>query len=191
MTRLALALTLIVGLVVTSCAAPRPELTREEYLALVSRTYEGRALEDIITAAERVLRLADTDFKIRHFEDGFEAARFWVIYAVLSGAMGTDTWTVSTKPNADGTKTTVRVERSAGAGIVPIQRGAYRMESRALYDLFWARLDWMLGVRMDWMTCEESDRRIAQGFVAGENDALCSITTENRAPADADRVLAR
>lgn len=174
-------------LAATGCAAPAPELARDQYLALVSRTYDGTAPDTAIAAAEKVLRFSDTDFEVRHFEDGFEATRNWSIYLIFSLVAGSDAWSVRATPVEDGTELTVRVEREEGV----IQQSVRRMESPALYDVFWARLDWMLGVRPDWMTCVESNRRIAQDIVVGKNDALCSITNENRFPGETDRVVAR
>lgn len=55
----------------TGCAT-LPELTREEYLALVNRTYEGTSIEEGLAAAERLFRLADPgDVEFQHFENGF------------------------------------------------------------------------------------------------------------------------
>ena len=49
----------------------------------MNRTYPQVSLEDVITAAEKVLRLADRDFEFRHTTQGFVASRSWSIYLLF------------------------------------------------------------------------------------------------------------
>lgn len=61
----------------SGCATSKhQELTREEWLATTTRTYEGIDREKIIKAAERLFRLADgDDFRIAHYEEGLICPR--------------------------------------------------------------------------------------------------------------------
>ena len=48
------------------------------------------------------------------------------------------------------------------------------VDGTALYDVFWARMDYLLGKRAKWMDCKEADRRVKQGIVWGSNENLCN-----------------
>ena len=172
----------VTGVLAAGCADVPRDLTRDEYLAMVSRTYENVTAEDAIAAAEQVLRLSDADFGFRHLEDGFEASRNWLVYAIFAGSTGTDTWTVSATPVTSGVKVEVRISRTSAAGIIPVPMGTFQVELPVVYDFFWGQLDWMLGARADWPLCPDS----------GESqDLLCGVTTENRTPGEEERTIAR
>ncbi|RXZ42712.1 hypothetical protein EBB06_12530 [Crenobacter cavernae] len=60
----------------------------------------------------------------------------------------------------------------------------------AIYDVFWARMDWMLGRRGDWMDCKVADQRVKTGAAWGTNEALCnSFNITDKAPSENDRVI--
>ena len=44
----------------------------------------------------------------------------------------------------------------------------------AIYDVFWSRMDYLLGLRQDWMTCQMADERVKSGATWGTNEALCN-----------------
>ncbi|XUH15167.1 hypothetical protein FC419_18135 [Bordetella pertussis] len=168
------------------CAAKQPQLTRSEYLKVTQRTYEGKSAEEVLNAAEKLFRLADgDDFKFFHDDDSMSASRSWIVYVVLAAAMGTDTWTVRTKEIPGGVRVSAALNTSAGsvlpmpttggdmsAGTTPGMGG--NVPGTAIYDVFWARMDYLLGLSDQWMTCEESNRRVSTGAVWGPNDALCN-----------------
>ena len=189
-----LAVVLIAG-----CVAPPPELTRQEYLALVNRTYESADGEEVLAAAEMLFRLADPDdVKFQHFDNGFRMYRPWSIYVVLAVSIGTDIWDVRVAPVEGGVTVTVHlsgtantvtgapVTTSSGATSVTAltipAAGGIPVNSTAIYDLFWARLDYLLGRRTDWMTCQEANARVKAGLTYGPTDSLCSVTTDDLAP---------
>ena len=188
-----------IGLLVSGCSPTdmKVDVTREEYMGLIYRTYENVEPEKVLAAAERLLRLADEeDITFQHSEDGFRAYRKWLLYAIITARWGTDTWDIKVKPAGDGTKATVQIWTSlegqalpmaigAGWGAVPAPgTGSAPTQSPGLYDIFWARMDYLLGLREDWMTCSESDARIISGIVRGSNGQLCSITVEDRVPGE-------
>ena len=194
-TVIALAAALTVGCAIT----PPPELTRQEYLALVSRTYDGASAEEVLAATEKLFRLADPgDVKFQHFDNGFRVHRPWSIYLVLAASMGTDVWDVRVASTQGGTSITVHLSRIAGSIVgAPMTTsgghtytqtattpatGGIPVSSTAIYDLFWARLDYLLGHRADWMTCQKVNARVKEGFVYGSTEALCSVTTDDLAP---------
>lgn len=172
--------------VLAGCAAPRPQLSRAEYLAMTSRTLDAPK-EQVLEAAEKVLRLADgDDFKIHHHSTGFSAQRNWSVYLVLAAAMGTDFWVVKTSEMGEKTRLELEVGRQASAitpmatttpgtwtaGTMPAS--ATPFDGPALYELFFARMDYLLGTRSDWPTCEWSDERVSRKATWGNNEGLCS-----------------
>jgi hypothetical protein len=53
----------------------------------------------------------------------------------------------------------------------------------AIYDVFWARMDYLLGKRADWITCAVANDRVKKKLVWDANDALCSaINMADRHP---------
>jgi len=187
----------IAALVVAGCATNAP-LTRQEALQATTRTYAGVTQEQVIGAAERVLRLADgDDFAFAHRPDGFLASRGWSVYLVLGASVGADTWVLSTSTRPDGAVfASVEVGTSAAA-VTPmatttpgtwtaaaLPAGATPVQGRAVYDLFWSRVDYLLGLRETWPTCKESDAAVSSGKTRGFNDALCnSFNVKDETPA--------
>lgn len=194
MRQMPVAMLLAAGL--TTGCAHEPAMSRQQYLAMTSRYYPDRSAEQVIAAAERVLRLADgDDFKFAHNPKGFVASRNWTIYVVLAASSGTDTWVLDTVPSGPGTRVNLQVGRQAAA-IVPVSTTSGAMtatslpsvgspvEGTATYDLFWARLDYLLGKRPDWMSCDVADKRVSQRIAWGDNSALCnSFNVKDMTPA--------
>ena len=189
----------VLAVMLAGCATQHPELTRQEYLALVNRSYEGVGTEEVLAAAEKLFRLADPDdVKFQHFENGFRMYRRWMIYAVLAVSMGTDIWDVRVVPAERGVRMTVYLSGTGGAvtgapvmtsgggtsitALTTPAAGGVPVNSTAIYDLFWARLDYLLGRRDGWMTCQEASARVRTGITYGPMDALCSVTTDDLTP---------
>jgi hypothetical protein len=188
--------------VLASGCAVQPQLSREEFLALTTRDYPGVTAEQAIAAAERVFRLADgDDFAIAHREDGFSATRDWMAYLVITFVSGTDTWDLRARPIADGTRLTLSsasVSAATNAMIVapgiavPYSGPATGkvITTPALYELFWARLDWMLGRRETWIDCPSVGEFVAAHKLWGDITPLCnSFNVKDLRPTAADRVV--
>lgn len=171
---------------IAGCATTRPQLSREEWLAVSSRNYEGVTKDQVISAAERLFRLADgDDFRIVHTEDGIYSTRNWLVYLVIAAATGIDYWQVKVTPAANSVKAVVQVNTQSQA-IAPMATtsGAWTattmpmagtpVNGTAIYDVFWSRMDYLLGKRPDWLNCQLADKRVKQGIVWGTNEALCN-----------------
>lgn len=176
----------LIAVLLTGCATTQPQLSREEWLSITSRSYEGVTKEQVISSAERLFRLADgDDFNVVHTEDGLYASRNWSAYMVIAAAMGTDYWQVKVAPDGNRFKAYVQVNSQA-QGVTPMAttNGAWTATTTpmagspvmgtAIYDVFWARMDYLLGKRSDWMNCQIADERVKQKITWGTNEALCN-----------------
>jgi len=172
------------------CAAPGRQLTSDEWATVTSRTYTGVAREEILDAAEKLFRLADgDDFAIDRAGDGMTATRSWLAYTALTAASGSDTWKFDVQPVGAGYTATVQVStRVQPSGVGPGPSGTpaadLPVDGTAL-DLFWSRMDYLLGMRPDWMDCRMADERQRQGAVWGSTEALCnSFNMKDQKPAE-------
>lgn len=184
-------------LLITLAGCAQRTMSREEWLQASTRTYTDVSKEQFFAAAEQLFRLADgDDFQIAYpSADHMIATRHWTVYMVLAAAWGIDTWTVRATDEGDGLAASVAVSTGAssaapvmttggdwtttgvpGAGGIPVQ-------GTAIYEIFWARMDYLLDKSPNWMTCAESIERVKTKVVWGNNEALCStINIKDRAP---------
>lgn len=178
--------TLTAALIMSGCAAPIKRMERDEFLAATSRIYRAPKAQ-VLSAAEQVLKLADGDDVVfTHNREGFTAQRFWTVYLVLAASFGTDFWVLKTSEQGDLLLVELQVGTSAQA-VAPmattnpntwtatsLPANAMPVTGPALYELFFARLDYMLGLRPDWPTCAWSDRRLSDKATYGGNEQLCN-----------------
>ena len=144
--------------VATACAAPHAVIDRSDFLAEGTRTYNGQPRERIIEAAQFVLKYSDPqDFEFRDNLTGFVGLRRFVVYAVVAAAVGREKWEFTTEPHGAGVRASVNVsEAGQVSGSYSSAPFEGRMASVALYRLFWNRVDYMLGRRPDWVSCEHA-----------------------------------
>jgi hypothetical protein len=185
---------LIVCLAIPGCALPKKPMTmeevkaeRERQLSMISRVYPNKSPQEILVAAGQVFALADDDYTVTHSPAAVRASRPWLLYFVLAAAMGTDSWLISTEQLPEGTKVMAQHTVSMGS-ILPVPTtggdmsatgvnspGALPMSTNSgLYQLFYARLDYFLGLRPDWLTCDDAEKV----FPNGHFDALCMVAND-------------
>lgn len=146
-------------------ACTQPQLNRKEWIDLTSRSFDNISSDQILLASEKLFRLAYGDnVKITHSLDYLTARYGWS----TSDWLGTTSnhtyfWQVKIFPNQNTNKVRIQIDSDRFKS------------SPAIYDLFWARIDYLLGNRQDWMTCETSNNRIKEKIVWGSNDPLCNI----------------
>lgn len=160
-------------------------MSAEEREAVQTRHYPGRSRQQVLDAAVRLWRLSDgDDYRIEATGDGLVASRKWSSFAQMVTFAGTDTWTLHVVEH-DGASTArmsvATVSRGTSASLMGMMPTAHTgpnvgrtVEGTAIHDVFWARMDHLLGLRTDWMRCEDADRRVAAGITRGNNDALCN-----------------
>jgi hypothetical protein len=160
-----------------------PELSREERFAIQSRTYDGVISDDVMKAAQRLFLLADgSDFTFERSVAGdLRAVRSFWFFTVLEAGSGYDTWNLRVNP---GGVVIVEVDRHAVSGPIPIMVTG-PLDSPAMFDLFWSRMDYLLGRSTAWRTCPEQRRHIAAKQIAGSLEGLCEFTITDHSPDEA------
>lgn len=180
-----LTLSLCTCLMLVGCVT-QPTMSREEWLQTTTREYRGVTVDQVAQAAEQIFRLADgNDFTIVHSADGLYASRSWLVYLVLAASMGTDHWKITVVPTEGGVTASAYVSTQIGS-VAPMATAGgdisvgstptigQPVNGTAIYDVLWARMDYMLGLSPSWMTCQEANLRIDQKLTWGSNEALCN-----------------
>lgn len=156
---------------------------RSDFLAEGVRTYSGESRERVVEAARTVLQVSDpTDFEFRDTLTGFTGLRRYVIYAVLAASNGREKWEFQTEPDGKAVKAAITVSEAGvatgGYSTTPYEG---QMASVPLYRLFWDRVDYMLGKRPDWVSCEQADAALkAAGTGSLALGGLCGPTSDGR-----------
>jgi len=185
---------LLACVLLAGCA--KPPLTREEYLALntandkaMSRQFPGKSKEQLIAACEQALTASDSKYEVvRHMENGFYAKRNWFIYVVFAANSGESHWKITVEEK-DGVNTVfARSWNGGGVSISPIpisNSGASENDyyvSPPLYKLFFDRVEYFLGLRHDWASCDSAESSITEHERRNNKGiglhALCTIVRE-------------
>jgi hypothetical protein len=187
------------------CATQQP-LTREEalkqrseLLTVTTKTYPGCTKEDVLKASEKILRLADSDFKFRHTENAIIGDRPWGWYFLIDCITGWDTWVIASEEKDGTTRVAVRTIQDK-AGFPAMVTGSSlkgtgewtvdklpnledAIQSKALYQVFFKRLDYMLGKEKKWMGCTEARTYVEENKMDGELTAICDpLTIDDQYP---------
>lgn len=163
---------LFVLITLCGCAAQRTQMTRAEYLQATQRAYKNISADKVLDAAKELFDLADgDDFKYQYTNVSLTAKRSWLVYLVLGASSGVDVWNVNVQEQGPNSVVSVSATTMIGglAGFTEVISNG-----TALYDLFWTRLEYLLGLRKEWMTCEMSSKRIKAGDVWGNDELLCN-----------------
>ena len=172
-------LMVIVGL---SGCATKPKATKEQMSTAMTRNYKGVSSDQVLQASEKLLKLADEKrFKFAREDNQLTATRSGEVFTgIYSGgkASVTAVWLVKTQEKDQST--VVNIEggwrrQSMSAGITSNLK---RPEGTAVYNLFFNRLDNLLGKSNEWMTCEGMKKAIKQGEESGDIRMLCAYSDD-------------
>lgn len=175
-------------------------MSRDEYLARTNRSYAVDR-EQLIRAARKVLELADpADTVFVDLHEGFDAHRTWSAYYVIGGEHGIHHWAVRTRHDGDKVAVSVQVSEEmtvataapvAGGqgGVVPYSSGMPGRPLRGMkvYDLYFARLEYLLGLSKEWPDCDdwEGTGSLGGGRRKSQEDDLspfCGATAKDLSP---------
>jgi hypothetical protein len=165
-----------------ACAQAERPSTHADWMKEATRVWPGETQARVIAAAEAVVRHADPrDVKIEYNRGGFTARRKFSVYAVLANVAGEDRWTFSSSENTEGASAAVRiVQRGAASAGSHSQRFRDNQTMVGSFRLFYARMDYLLGKRSDWITCAEAAEKLRLPKDAAGLEALCSLTHQGR-----------
>jgi hypothetical protein len=176
------ALAAIAVLALAGCAPAARVTNHADWLKEATRVWPGETRARVIAAADAVVKHADPrDTSVEYNHHGFTARRKFLVYAVIATASGTETWTFSAAENERGASSTVRIIQRGTA-----QAGSHseRFRENQVYlgslRLFYARIDYLLGRRPDWITCAEAPGKLALPDGAPGLQSLCSLTHQGR-----------
>jgi hypothetical protein len=169
---------LLAILVLSGCMRPERTTSHADWLKEATRTWHGETKARVIAAAEAVLKHSDPkDFTFEYSKSGFSARRRFFIYAVIATAEGEDRWTFAASDNSEGASASVRIiQRGTATAGRATERFRDNQTMVGSFRLFYARLDYMLGKRADWISCADAPIRLDLAREAPGLQALCSMT---------------
>ena len=145
-----------------ACAPAPRRLTRDEWLAMRTHTFRETTAPKVYEAAEKVLKLVDSRSVMpRRTVDGVTASR--------AGATGYAGYSYSFKAVQDGSNVIAELAMTEYGNYM---RGNYPVSFHEAYDLFFGRVEALLGTG-EWRTCAEipaSERKLL--------DSLCYETDD-------------
>ncbi len=176
------------------CATTQVPQSRTEWQAIHVREFRDKSPDEVLAAAEEVLRLADHDFTFDYPDGQLVGTRRWLVYAVVVASMGTDYWKVTAAqlPNG-GTRATVEVSQQAssiapspvmesgggvGTSVMSMGLPGTPVQYAPPYRLFWRRVENRLGMWPHWTTCDEFGEESGNAGL----QVLCSVNTDDNAP---------
>ena len=143
-----------------------PDLLLDEaaFTSATARRFPGETRERIVQAAEAVLRQSDPSRQITTRSEGFASFKQFESYGFVVAEGGGDLWTVTSRDLPDSAEAVVRLAARGGGGpagpVISITGGR---NPAPLYDLFWSRVEYVLGRRPDWTTCQAAEGALRSG----------------------------
>lgn len=157
-----------------------------------TRFYPGKTPLNVRKAAYKALELLDpSDMKFDVRTNELLATRHFLIYAIFAASFGRDWYSFSTVTEGDGTKASLGFESEFNGGVIPVyipesfksNISVSAQNNPADYKLFHDRVEYLLGLRKDWVTCKQAKQQ--QSNPKREMFFCDQIGLENHAPAQA------
>lgn len=161
-----------------------PDLLLDEaaFTSATTRRFPGETRERIVRAAEAVLRQSDPSRQITTRTEGFASFRQFESYGFVVAEGGGDLWTVTSRDLGDGAEAVVRLAPRGGGGPVgPAISITGGRNPAPLYDLFWNRVEYVLGRRADWPTCGAAEGGLRASPGPAGLSSLCGAAGNGRA----------
>ncbi|MBE8158417.1 MAG: hypothetical protein HAW59_03390 [Betaproteobacteria bacterium] len=165
------------ALVLSGCAVSRPDISREDWKI---RSYEGIEKRDIMEAAREVIRLSDPDeIRFESKPDGFAAVRRQISYYVVESGVDIFLFEFTARETNAGVEARIDIQESierAGFATLglPITKVG-RPENSYIYDLFYSRMEYLLGLKDRWHTCKDAVGKISTSGREAEELGLAAF----------------
>lgn len=185
---------LLFAAALAGCAAKQPPTfekmaaSSEANKSASTREYKAKSTKEVLDASHKVLYMLDPgDVLFDASGNKLYAKRAWVIYAILWSILGMDQYNVSAASTSGGVASTFAFSSESVPLIGPsweFKRGldVGSNENPADFKLFHDRVEYFLGIRSDWVTC---DMAKANQLDKNREMFLCdSIGLENISPTD-------
>lgn len=171
---------ILLAAALSGCIPPQRQMSREQYLQTTQKHYSGVDAEKVLQLAEQMFTLSDgNDYSFSYTDSGLRASRFYNVYLVFGISQGNFVWDVDTVRENGGVLVKIQVEdRSGGLGNPTMSRF---YNTPATYDLFWRRLDYLLGKSDHWPTCSEASALYQNNETLwGDISPWCYVTADKR-----------
>ena len=167
-------LPIIFVLTLAGCAQKPPPTVAEMDSALLAnqqqatRVYANQTPMSVRKAAYQALELLDqSDMKFDVRTNELLATRRSLFYAILAASFGRDWYSFSTVAEGDGTKATLGFDSMFTASVIPVDIpesfksniSVSAQQNPADYKLFHDRVEYLLGLRTDWVTCDQAKQQ--------------------------------
>lgn len=182
----------MIGSITGGCGVK--QATRDEFISQKNLVDNARireyqeSPEVILRAAERVLYESDHDYiAMNQDKNTYRSMRKWMSFYVFGSAFGEDYWVISASKNDLG-KTIVSAKcwhgpTSGGLIPMPLTSGGDENNyilSAHLYNLFFKRLDYMLGKTNVWLSCKDAEIELKKSDLRFERlTPLCSFANHS------------
>lgn len=150
-------------LFVVGCAAPRT-YSINQWRSAQDRTYNvskwkfERAVEAVFDASR------PGRYQARPDRNGVSFSRSWNHYFVLATSTGNEDWFIYENAVGDNIDVEVNFSGMAGGFLMPTVK--IQAPKPAFYELLWDRVDYVLGLRDDWTSCDDYEKKI--GYMSGD-----------------------
>lgn len=152
------------------CVEEAPPWTRERQQAVTTRSYQGMDDARVRSAMQEVLLLADGGgVHFEHFQHGFRGTRRASVFMLIAAFNGTYDFDAAVTNGVAELRIYASTTGVSAAGYMASGPGLN--QAPRLYDLYFARLNYLLGLSDEWITCADAPKKF--GGTSGFYEPLC------------------
>lgn len=187
---ISVALITIIPLILSGCTTTRVAPIEKDW---GNQIYSGKSKQEIIQAAKEAIRLIDPKkVKITDTPDGFNAEREKISYYVIETGHDLFKFKFIAKESNNTIQTQLDIEETIfraslkTLGVPVTSTGS--PANRYVYDLFYSRVDYLLGKNEKWFSCKDTINRLPAGLMEVESleniglSSFCGRFVEDVAP---------
>jgi hypothetical protein len=177
---------ILLPLAVAACGAPIPPWSKDYRTAATTRSYAAPPAQ-VLAAAREVVQLAGTprDVQIADTPGGIDAHRYYQGFLGLDSITDDYRFRVTATPAGKDTAVGLSISAlrndfggNADIGVSPLLTGS-EVRVADPYTLFFARMDYLLGKRSDWVSCTAAPTTLGVSIAL---DPLCANSPDAAPP---------